>query len=166
MQPGGKFCTCGGRGCLESLIGADALIDQVTTTLGHRRLKSPEKLEDLVRMARDADVGYQRVLRDAAATLGFAIGNLCNILNPNVVVLGGAFGREEAAEYTIGPCEAAVGQSAMRATLNDDSGRGVAVHVTKIQHPAAHGALVLGLEGTKYGRAYGGAARSSQNRSR
>lgn len=166
VQPGGKFCTCGGRGCLESVIGADALIEQVTTTLGHRRLKSPETLDALVQMAKDGNVGYQRVLREAAATLGFAIGNLCNILNPNVVVLGGAFGRDDATPYTVEPCVAAIRQSAMQATVDDAGSRGVAVHVTKIQHPAAHGALVLGLEGTKYGRASSGTARSSQNRSR
>ena len=72
VQPGGKFCTCGGRGCLESVIGADALIEQVTTTLGHRRLQSEdlETLDALVQMAKDGNVGYQRVLREAGRRLG------------------------------------------------------------------------------------------------
>jgi predicted NBD/HSP70 family sugar kinase len=152
VQPGGDFCSCGGRGCLESLVGADALVEQAKTVLGHRQLKSPGTLEELVQMARDGSPACQRVLKEAAATLGFAIGNLCNILNPNVVVLSGAFGREEAAKFTMEPCVAAIRQSAMRATVDKDADdtEGVRVRATKMQHPAAHGALVVALEGTKY----------------
>lgn len=150
VRPEGEFCPCGGRGCLEALIGADALVAQATTTLGHRKLKSPDTLEELVQMARDGNVTCQRVLTEAAATLGFAIGNLCNILNPNVVVLGGAFGRKQAAPFTLEPCETAIRKSALRATFEDPGGRGVVVKMTEIDHPAAHGALVVALEGTRY----------------
>ena len=101
-------------------------------------------------MAPDGNVTCQRVLRDAGETLGFAIGNLCNILNPNVVVLGGAFGRKQAAPFTLEPCETAIRKSAMRATFEDPGGRGVVVKMTEIDHPAAHGALVVALEGTRY----------------
>ena len=40
----GQFCSCGGRGCLETLIGADALVEQARTVLGHRKLESPAGL--------------------------------------------------------------------------------------------------------------------------
>jgi predicted NBD/HSP70 family sugar kinase len=165
VQPGGEFCSCGGRGCLESIVGADALVDQAKKTLGHRRLPEPKDLEELVQWAHGGNVTCQRVLREAAATLGFAIGNLCNILSPNVVVLSGAFGRE-AAEFTMEPLAAAIWQSAMRATVEKDAkGSGVRVEATKLRHPAAHGALVVALEGTKY-EASGGAVRSSRSRAR
>jgi len=147
VEPGGRFCSCGGRGCLETLIGADALVEQAKTVLGHRRLESPENLEELVQMASRGNLACERVLQEAAMTLGFAVGNLCNILNPNVVVLSGAFGRPEAARFTVAPCQTAILRSSMRAAADE-----LMVTTAKISHPAAHGALVVALEGTKYPR--------------
>lgn len=146
VDPRGRFCSCGGRGCLETLIGADALIEQARTVLGHKRMESPQDLGELVEMAGRGNLACERVLRDAATTLGFVIGNLCNIFNPNVVVLSGAFGRPEAAKYTVEPCRAAIRQSAMRTVCDE----GFTLSATQIQHPAAHGALVVALEGTSY----------------
>jgi predicted NBD/HSP70 family sugar kinase len=151
MKRDGAFCSCGGRGCLETIVGADALVEQAKTSLGHRKLPEPNDLEELVRWAKDGNVTCQRVLRDAGEMLGFAIGNLCNVLSPNIVVLSGALGRE-AAGFTMEPLAAAISHSAMRATVQTDAkGReGVRVEGTKLSHPAAHGALVVALEGTKY----------------
>jgi predicted NBD/HSP70 family sugar kinase len=145
-QPGGRFCTCGGRGCLETLVGADALIDQARTVLGNRRLLVPQSLDNLVEMARGGNVTCRRVLEEASETLGFAIGNLCNVLNPDVVVLSGGLGR--AWEYTIEPCRSAIRRSAMRAVAD----RPPTLVASKLEHAAAHGALVLAIQGTSYGR--------------
>jgi predicted NBD/HSP70 family sugar kinase len=146
VEPGGRFCSCGGRGCLETLIGADALVEQARTVLGGRRQDAPETLELLVQKAGGGNLVCQRVLQEAASRLGFAIGNLCNILNPSVVVLGGALGRPDAAKYTIGPCREALRHSAMKAACE----QGLEVRVSTLQHAAAHGALVMGLDGTTY----------------
>lgn len=146
LDPNGRYCSCGGRGCLETFIGADALVEQARTVLGGRRQDSPETLEQLVQKAGGGNLVCQRVLREAASLLGFAIGNLCNVLNPQVVVLGGAFGRPDAVKYTLGPCQDAVRRSAMRAAHEE----GFEVRASGLQHAAAHGALVLGLEGTTY----------------
>jgi predicted NBD/HSP70 family sugar kinase len=145
INPAGEFCSCGGRGCLETVIGADALVDQAKTVLGHTTQPSPAELEDLVRMAAEGNVSCQRVLAEAARTLGFAIGNLCNIINPNVVVLGGAFGREDAVKFTLEPCQEALRQTAMHAAVT----QGFVVQ-SRVPHAAAHGALIVALEGTAY----------------
>lgn len=144
VQPGGRFCTCGGRGCLETLAGADALIDQARAVLGTRRLPVPQSLDNLVEMARGGNVTCRRVLEEASETLGFAIGNLCNVLNPDVVVVSGGFGR--AADYTLEPCRAAIRRSAMRAVAD----RPPTVVASELEHAAAHGALVLAIQGTSY----------------
>lgn len=151
VDPSGRFCSCGGRGCLETLIGADALVEQARTVLGHRRMESPQDLDELVQMAGRGNLACERVLTEAATTLGRAIGNLCNILNPNVVVLSGAFGRTEAVKYTLEPCQEAIRHSAMRAATDER----FEVSATKIPHPAAHGALVVALDGTSYSQAAG-----------
>jgi predicted NBD/HSP70 family sugar kinase len=144
-EPGGRFCSCGGRGCLETLIGADALVEQARTVLGHRAY-TPPSLGELVARANQGNLVCQRVLRDAAAHLGFAIGNLCNVLNPQVVVIGGAFGRPDAASLILEPCREAIKQSAMKAAYETE----FQVVTSQVPHASAHGALVLGLQGTTY----------------
>lgn len=145
VEPGGRFCSCGGRGCLETLIGADALVEQAKVALGHKRITSPQDLEELLHMAGQGNLACQRVLTEAAATLGSAIGNLCNVLNPNAVVLSGALGRPSAAEFVTEPLQAALRKYAMRAAAED-----LTVSATRIPHPTAHGALAAALEGTWY----------------
>jgi predicted NBD/HSP70 family sugar kinase len=145
IDPGGEFCPCGGRGCLETVIGADALVLQAKTVLGHAKMPSPDDLEELVQMATMGNVSCQRVLVEAARTLGSAIGNLCNIINPSIVVLGGAFGREDAAKFTLEPCQEALRQTAMHAAAIPD-----VIVQSKVPHAAAHGALIVALEGTTY----------------
>lgn len=143
----GPFCPCGGRGCLEAVIGADALVEQARTVLGHRRQESPNSLEELVRMAHDGSLVCERVLREAATTLGLTVGSLCNVLNPQVIVLGGAYGRPDAARFTLEPFREAIRQTAMQATVAE-----LTVASSGIAHPSAHGALVVALQGTEYPR--------------
>jgi predicted NBD/HSP70 family sugar kinase len=144
VQRDGEICSCGGRGCLETLVGADALVDRAKLVLGQRRLPAPGNIEELISMAEHGNLTCQRVLQEAGRTLGFAMGNLCNILNPSVIVLSGALGRADP-KFALEPLQQELGNSAMRAT------GAVKIARTRISHPAAHGALVVALEGTAYG---------------
>jgi predicted NBD/HSP70 family sugar kinase len=113
-------------------------------------------------MARDGSPTCQRVLREAASALGMAIGNLCNVLNPEVVVLGGAFGRRDATDFTLGPCREAIERAGLeaaghgvRATQAQRQAEGadkklLRVEASEIEHAAAHGALIVALQGTDY----------------
>jgi predicted NBD/HSP70 family sugar kinase len=154
----GQFCPCGGRGCLETVIGADALLEQARTSIAGRRQKI-ETLAELIALARGGHPTCQRVLREAATTLGEAIGNLCNVLNPEVVVLGGAFGRQDAVDYTLGPCREALSRSGLQAAVEgacetanrkDPEDKRLRVEASTLEYAAAHGALVLALRGTEY----------------
>jgi predicted NBD/HSP70 family sugar kinase len=147
VEQGGKFCSCGGRGCLETIIGADALVEQAKTVLAGQKLSTYDELADLVQKAVQGNVACRRVLEEAARTLGSAIGNLCNMLNPNVVVLGGAFGREDAVNFTLAPCREALERSAMRSAVKGD---GFKLEPSQVKHAAAHGALMVAFEGTSY----------------
>jgi predicted NBD/HSP70 family sugar kinase len=161
IDSNGPFCPCGGRGCLEAFIGADALVEQARSTLAYKRLESPRDLEELAQMAKNGNLTCQRVITEAADKLGSALGNLCNILNPEVIVLGGAYGRAEAVEFTLPACREAIRRSAMRAAVGDSrtpetSHRGeeaLRVEPSTMPHAAAHGALVVAVQGTDYGAA-------------
>lgn len=140
----GRFCLCGGRGCLETVVGAANLLDQAEAALG-RRL-APTSMDNLAEKARDGNAVCQRVLREAAIRLGVAIGDLCNLLSPDVVVLGGAFGRASklVPELVLEPCKAGIRQSAVEAVHDEDEELLV---VSQVEHATAHGALLLGISG-------------------
>jgi predicted NBD/HSP70 family sugar kinase len=84
VVPGGQICRCGGRGCLETVVGARALID----TLAHSR-GSTFGYPQLIEHARQGDPGLRRLLGDAGRAVGAALASICTILNPKLIVVGG-----------------------------------------------------------------------------
>jgi len=83
IDENGPVCRCGNRGCLETYIGADALRDALVTSHG------PMGLRDIIGRALDGDPGCRRVLGDAGRHLGVAVAGLVNLVNPEVIILGG-----------------------------------------------------------------------------
>jgi glucokinase-like ROK family protein len=84
IQEHGPVCRCGKRGCLETLAGAAALVDLLKGTHG------PElTTKGLLAAAADGDTGARRVLADAGRHIGTAVATLCDLLNPELIVVGG-----------------------------------------------------------------------------
>jgi predicted NBD/HSP70 family sugar kinase len=81
----GQICRCGSRGCLETVVGARALASAVAHTRGPSR-----SLSELLALAADGDRGVRRLLADAGRTVGAALASLCTVLDPQLVVVGGA----------------------------------------------------------------------------
>jgi predicted NBD/HSP70 family sugar kinase len=93
LDPGGKPCACGSRGCLETLAGLEALLEtagleaqEAATTAG-----SGEPVAELAARARMGDERALAALRDAGRWLGIGIASAANLLNFQAVVLGGFF---------------------------------------------------------------------------
>jgi predicted NBD/HSP70 family sugar kinase len=93
IDPGGRPCACGSRGCLETLAGLEALLEtagldarEATTTAG-----SGEPVAELAGRARMGDEQALAALRDAGRWLGIGIASAANLLNFQAVVLGGFF---------------------------------------------------------------------------
>ncbi|MBP8001298.1 MAG: ROK family transcriptional regulator [Chloroflexi bacterium] len=85
----GPICRCGNRGCLESYVGAPALIEEVN---GQRQPNGQEAVQaiiDIVAAAEHNDPVSCQVIRKAGKFLGIAIANLINLFNPGLIVLGG-----------------------------------------------------------------------------
>jgi len=80
----GPLCRCGNRGCLESYAGSTALVELLRT--GHGPDVTPRHL---IELGLDGDVGARRVLSDAGRYIGIAVANLCNLVAPQLVVIGG-----------------------------------------------------------------------------
>jgi predicted NBD/HSP70 family sugar kinase len=80
----GPACDCGGRGCLEALVGESALARASSRVVG-RTLDIDEAAE----LARAGHAGVAAIFAGAGETLGRAVGNLVNLLNPSLVILAG-----------------------------------------------------------------------------
>lgn len=84
VEPDGPLCGCGNRGCLETLVGAGALLDLLRPSHGHDLT-----IEGVIELARAGDLGCQRVIADAGGVVGTVVAALCNQFNPERVVVGG-----------------------------------------------------------------------------
>lgn len=96
----GPLCRCGNRGCLEAIAGARAIVESV----GDERAAT--KLSDIVIGAMSGDDAFIRKIADTGRTVGMAAANLCNILDPERLVIGGELAR--AGELLLGPLRHAV----------------------------------------------------------
>ncbi|WP_412538269.1 ROK family transcriptional regulator [Longispora sp. K20-0274] len=87
VVPDGPVCGCGRRGCLEAVVGLAALIGGPPA--------SPEQLATAVHgLVTGAEAGDRTVLAalDVAGTrLGRGLAVLANLLNPEIVILGGYY---------------------------------------------------------------------------
>jgi predicted NBD/HSP70 family sugar kinase len=92
MEPRGRECACGSRGCLETLVGLEALLEGAgLAPASAATAGSGEPVSALAARARAGDEKALRALREAGRWLGLAIGSAANLLNPQAVVLGGFF---------------------------------------------------------------------------
>lgn len=94
-QPGGIVCLCGNRGCLYTLTTSQFLTSSLHTITHNPDLSH----DDLVELGRQGHPGAGRVLRDAGREVGRILANLCNTLNPSLVIVGGGLTR--AGDWTL-----------------------------------------------------------------
>lgn len=93
VQPGGPACYCGNSGCLESLISPVALVAEVRRRLagGERSALDVATVDHgaLCRAAADGDPLAVEVIDAAAERLATAVVTVVNIVDVDLVVLGG-----------------------------------------------------------------------------
>lgn len=123
VNPTGSACRCGRVGCWETEIGRDALVAHAGTVDG-----SSVELSDVLTAAGAGDAEARGVVDAAARFLGIGLANLANLLDPDVIVIGGhlprvleAGGREvaDALEGSLGGARRAIEVTAPG--LNGDS---------------------------------------------
>jgi predicted NBD/HSP70 family sugar kinase len=83
----GQVCRCGNRGCVETMVSAARLLDLLQPAYDE-----PLSIEQVLVLDRKGDPGVRRVLNDAGRTIGRAVADLANSLNPELVVVGGTLG--------------------------------------------------------------------------
>lgn len=85
-QEDGPRCTCGADGCLESLIGEDALV-----SAARRRgiIGESAGMRTLLARANEGDAAAQELFSHAGHLLGRALAGIVNTIDPEIVILLG-----------------------------------------------------------------------------
>jgi glucokinase-like ROK family protein len=101
LPQNGELCSCGNIGCLETLVAEPVLVKQAQQLsqnepegLLSRYLDNEENsnpMEQIFKAARQGDQVARGLIEDRAGYLGIALANLVNMLNPEVILLGGMF---------------------------------------------------------------------------
>jgi predicted NBD/HSP70 family sugar kinase/biotin operon repressor len=84
IDEGGQFCYCGNRGCLETLASGSAIVGMLRRSYG-----DDLTLGRVLELAGAGEAACRRAIEDAGRHVGVAVANLCNMLNPQRVVVGG-----------------------------------------------------------------------------
>lgn len=85
VNPHGRPCGCGSRGCWETEIGEHALLHAA----GRDTALGSEAVLAVVEAAARGDATAQVAVRQVGDWLGFGVANLVNIFNPELVIFGG-----------------------------------------------------------------------------
>lgn len=99
LEVGGPKCGCGNKGCFEALASRNAIFRRIEAALkdGHKtvltELLGPDlenlRSGDLRKAIKRGDKLVERIVEEAAEYTGIAVANVINLLNPEVIVIGG-----------------------------------------------------------------------------
>jgi glucokinase-like ROK family protein len=81
---GTAICRCGSRGCLETVASARAIAEQFGASSGE-----PVSTQELLALTAEGDPAAARLIAEAGREIGVALAGLCNLINPDCVIIGG-----------------------------------------------------------------------------
>jgi len=148
IEVDGPKCGCGNRGCLEALASRTAMFRRIQSAVkdGQKTILTDMLGSDLADMRsgdlrkaiRKGDKFVEKVVEQAAEYAGIGVANLINILNPEIVVVGG--GVIEALEDEIMPTLVKAAKNhVMSGTMS-----GIEIEPSKLgDHAGITGAAVL-----------------------
>lgn len=99
LEVAGPKCSCGNRGCFEALASRTAIFRQIETAAkeGQKTLLTEMtdgdltelRSGDLRKAIKRGDKFVEKIVEEAAQYTGIAVANVINLINPEIVVLGG-----------------------------------------------------------------------------
>lgn len=121
VQPDGALCRCGNQGCLATVATLDSLLSRVSQLLRDRRDNplwsrvhddlNALTLEDILWAAMADNPVALQALAEMGRWLAIAIASAVNLLNLDMVIIGGPL--EQAGEKLLGPLRAELSQRAL-----------------------------------------------------
>ena len=134
----GALCYCGNRGCLETVASGPAITRLVAEGNG----EAPT-LPEVIARAADGDVRCRRAISDAGREMGVAIAGLCNLINPERVIVGGLLSR--AGSILLQPLRDSIRRHAVQAAAERVDVR----EAIFVERAELLGALALALRGAR-----------------
>lgn len=104
IPDGGEKCSCGNYGCLETLVSQKAIIRSAKKLaeakpdgIMAQKFANCQKdnIDCVFAAAKAGDLQILEMLAEKARYFGIALVNLINVINPNLIVLGGILGQGE-----------------------------------------------------------------------
>jgi len=86
VNPDGALCNCGIRGCLETEASAPAIVRKYQALTGRR---TPMDTKEIYNRAKDGEPAARDAFAQAGYYLGIGLGIAINLLNPEMILLGG-----------------------------------------------------------------------------
>ncbi|MEQ7010277.1 ROK family protein [Actinopolymorpha sp. B17G11] len=129
VDPDGPPCHCGGRGCLERYVSIAAILEQCDA----------RRLDHVLDRLRSGDRRTREVITAAGIRLGRVIAAACNVVNPEVVVVGGELAA--AGDLLLDPA-----REALHAYAHRQVRQGLQLHGAELgDEAAARGGIALVL---------------------
>lgn len=93
IEPAGRPCRCGARGCLEQYAGQEAILSRagLAGKDGDPPVPAHQAIDQLAELAGAGDSAATAALAEAGGALGVAIAGVINLLDLETVVLGGSY---------------------------------------------------------------------------
>ncbi len=114
----GKLCRCGKIGCLETVTSAYVLIERAKDAVKEGRISQLTQkftnreddltVEAIIEAAKTGDEFSIALLNSVGLALGKALSNTIQLLNPDVIVIGGVISGAE--KYILTPIQQAINQ--------------------------------------------------------
>jgi len=90
VEPCGKLCGCGNRGCLETCVSLPAIMEQMQPDSHADTYQAPlDAMEWIAAKLEQGDPDAVRVLSKAGEQIGQALSYVTNLLNPKLIICDG-----------------------------------------------------------------------------
>lgn len=89
LEPNGEVCSCGRKGCWETLASESATIARYHRLMNNKNGSMTTSMTDLIALANSGDEKAFAALKATAEYLGEGISSLAHGLSPEIIVIGG-----------------------------------------------------------------------------
>ncbi len=139
------LCHCGKSGCLETVASGKALLRLVKEALATGKTSQVENIhplhvEDIIKALFNNDSVIINIVETMGNKLGMSIANLINMLNPDMIILGGVLAQTK--NYILWPIKNAINKYCLNVVADETE-----IMITNTyEHSGIYGACIVALE--------------------
>ncbi|MDQ3061814.1 MAG: ROK family protein, partial [Acidobacteriota bacterium] len=139
LEPNGEVCSCGRKGCWETLASESATIARYHRLMNNKNGSTTTSITDLIAKANHGDKKAIAAIRATAEYLGDGIASLAHGLSPEIIVVGGDI---SAAWDLIEP----VIKEKVKSRYLIPSIAKIEIRAASVQRPSLFGAIPIALQ--------------------